>query len=186
MNIKQQNTQISTTLVEQRETAKSPIQVWVTDKLTLRQANAGMLPTHLTELCHAEQIAETLHLVSILNHWANSGTRLLYADRQGLSRVKARLLREAYTAGHIQATVYIGSTTGFTPFAQINLDWLLDNIAETAATVKRGGVGDERERELYEKATRCRITKEPLNLDAVKQYILQRLTELRQEAERTV
>lgn len=37
-----------------------------------------------------------------LNRWAKTRDRLFYPDRQGLYKVKARLLEEAYRAGYIR------------------------------------------------------------------------------------
>jgi hypothetical protein len=51
-------------------------------------APGGVPPSRLAWLCQPAQIERTLHLLFSLNHWAKAREQLLYADRQGLYKVK--------------------------------------------------------------------------------------------------
>jgi hypothetical protein len=91
----------------------------------------GILPSRLDWLCQPERIEQTLQLLFHLNHWARARDCLLYADRQGLYRVKTVLLQRACTLGIIQAAVY---TNNQTDFAQ---DYLLQRATDVAAATVR-------------------------------------------------
>jgi len=62
-------------------------------------APGGIPPSRLAWLCQPERIERTLHLLFSLNHWAKARERLLYADRQGLYRVKAAVVQQAFASG---------------------------------------------------------------------------------------
>src|SRR5256886_9241405 len=75
----------------------------------------GILSSRLDWLCQPEQIERTLHLLFYLNHWAKAREHLLYDDRQGLYKVKAVMLQQAYKVGAIRPVAYID---GSEPFAR--------------------------------------------------------------------
>jgi len=60
-----------------------------------------------------ERIERTLHLLFSLNHRAKARERLLYADRQGLYRVKAAVVQQALAAGLVSPVSYIDGSAGF-------------------------------------------------------------------------
>jgi hypothetical protein len=76
-------------------------------------APGGIPPSRLAWLCQPERIERTLHLLFSLNHWATARERLLYADRQGLYRVKAAVVQQACAAGLLNPVSYIDGRTGF-------------------------------------------------------------------------
>jgi hypothetical protein len=61
-------------------------------------APGGIPPSRLEWLCQPAQIERTLHLLFYLNHWAKAREQLLYADRQGLYKVKAAVVQQAVAA----------------------------------------------------------------------------------------
>ncbi len=73
----------------------------------------GIPRTRLAWLCQPEHVEHTLRLLYSLDHWARARERLLYADRQGLYRVKAALVRQAFAAGLIGPVSYSDGTGGF-------------------------------------------------------------------------
>src|SRR5205823_5398059 len=64
-----------------------------------------------------------------LNHWAKAREHLLYDDRQGLYKVKAVMLQQAYKVGAISPVAYID---GSEPFAR---DYSFDVAIDIAAEV---------------------------------------------------
>jgi len=76
----------------------------------------------------AERIERTLRLLFFLNHWAKARERLLYADRQGLYRVKAALVRQAFAAGLVSPISYIDGSSGFA--REFSLDLAADIATE--------------------------------------------------------
>jgi hypothetical protein len=88
----------------------------------------GIPPSRLAWLCQPERIERTLHLLFSLNHWAKARERLLYADRQGLYRVKAALVRQAFAAGLVSPVSYIDGSRGFA--REFSLDLAADIATE--------------------------------------------------------
>jgi len=82
-------------------------------------APGGIPSTRLVWLCQPEQIERTLRLLYSLNHWAKARERLLYADRQGLYRVKAAVVRQAFAAGLISPVSYTDGSAALDLFARI-------------------------------------------------------------------
>lgn len=82
-------------------------------------APGGIPRARLAWLCQPEQIERTLRLLSSLNHWAKARERLLYADRQGLYRVKAALVQQAFAAGLISPVSYTDGSAALDLFARI-------------------------------------------------------------------
>lgn len=76
-------------------------------------APAGIPPSRLAWLCQPARIERTLRLLFFLNHWAKARERLLYADRQGLYRVKAVLVQQAFAAGLVSPVSYIDGSSSF-------------------------------------------------------------------------
>jgi hypothetical protein len=77
------------------------------------QAPGGIPPSRLAWLCQPERIERTLHLLFYLNHWAKARERLLYAERQGLYRVKAAVVQHAFAVGLVSPVSYIDGSSGF-------------------------------------------------------------------------
>lgn len=166
-------------------------QVWTVESLRraeqrqTRQINAGMLPGQITTLCVVEHIEDTLHKLFFLNHWAKARDRLLYADRQGLYQVKARLLQEAYQAGHIRAISYVSSSAPFVPFGESvwvdgAVEWFLEALWESFSE-HPNDEHSEMARQLYLRMTGQEATPEEVEkLDplAIEAYIRRRLEEL--------
>jgi len=149
-----------------------------------RVANAGMLPERIAELCAPERIENTLRSVFHINHWAKARERLLYADRQGLYLVKARLLREAYNNGQIQAVAYLAQKE-FDPFRDLGLDFFLEIFAEDLADPQAPRFPQVCK--LYRLATGEEIPEppEPPNLSAIERFVRERLEELVRQAEQS-
>jgi hypothetical protein len=92
-------------------------------------APGGIPPSRLEWLCQPAQIERTLHLLFYLNHWAKAREQLLYADRQGLYKVKAALVQQAVAAELINPAAYID---GSAVFAR---DYSFDLAADMATEV---------------------------------------------------
>jgi hypothetical protein len=111
-------------------------------------APGGIPRTRLAWLCQPEHVEHTLRLLYSLNHWARARERLLYADRQGLYRVKAALVRQAFAAGLIGPVSYSDGTGGFA--RDLSLDGFYTTCKvgrETAAnTVSSSGGPSPRQR----------------------------------------
>lgn len=73
----------------------------------------GTSPSRLEWLCQPAQIERTLHLLFYLNHWAKAKEQLLYADRQGLYKVKAAVVQQAVMTGLISPIAYIDGSAAF-------------------------------------------------------------------------
>ncbi len=157
---------------------------------------AGLTASQLVRLCQPEQIERTMHLLFALNHWAKARERLFFADRQGLYKVKAALLRQAYEAGQIVARAYIDGTAAF----GAELKWTIELAAEMSAETilwqleKPDGcsLSDTHEQmaaRLYTRMTgKEAITSadlEALDIQQVEAYIRARLQALEQEARAT-
>jgi len=78
-------------------------------------------PSRLAWLCQPEQIERTLHLLFYLNHWAKARERLPSADRQGLYRVKAAVVRQALAVSLASPVSYIDGSPGFARGFFLNL-----------------------------------------------------------------
>ena len=98
-------------------------------------APAGIPPSRLAWLCQPARIERTLRLLFFLNHWAKARERLLYADRQGLYRVKAVLVQQAFAAGLVSPVSYIDGSSSFArefsldPAADIAAEVFIDRLA---------------------------------------------------------
>lgn len=88
---------------------------------------AAIFPSRLEWLCQPEQIEHTLRLLYELNAWKQAREHLLYADRQGLREVQARVLEQAASVGMVQPTTYLDGTRRFPG------DLLLESVAGNAA-----------------------------------------------------
>ena len=159
-----------------------------------RTAPGGILPSRLDWLCQPEQIEHTLHLLSHLNHWAKARHRYLYADRQGLYKVKAAVLQQVYTVGTITPTTYIDGTRAFAneySFAlaadiasEIFIERLANLLANEHPCVCEDGEDklDLAARKLFTKITGSEATTtadlQKLNEQQVKTYICERLQDI--------
>src|SRR5260370_16662060 len=90
--------------------------------------STGLTSAQMEQLCQAEQLERTLHLLFNMNHWAKARERLFFPDRQGLYQVKAAILRQAHAVGAIEASAYIDGTEGFGK--DITLDIAADLVPE--------------------------------------------------------
>ncbi len=88
---------------------------------------AAIFPARLEWLCQPEHIEHTLRLLYELNAWKGAKEHLLYADRQGLHEVQARVLEQATGSGLVQPTTYLDGTRRFPG------ELLLESVAENAA-----------------------------------------------------
>lgn len=152
----------------------------------------------LEQLCQIERIEETMRLLFALNHWAKARERLFFADRQGLYKIKAATLQQAYASGLLTAKAYIDGTDGFGAdlsfdlAADIATEGFLWRLEELSATP---GYGQEQENDyervvhqLYIRITgRESITSEEveaLDVTRVQTYILASLQALEMQARR--
>ena len=94
----------------------------------------GIAPSRLAWLCQPERIERTLSLLSFLNYWAKARERLLYADRQGLYRAKAAVVRQAFASGLLSPLAYVDGSAGFA--SQFSLDLAADIEALDAEGTK--------------------------------------------------
>ena len=85
--------------------------------------------SRLEWLCQPAQIERTLHLLFYLNHWAKAREQLLYADRQGLYKVKAAVVQQAVAAELINPAAYIDGSAAFAR------DYSFDLAADMATEV---------------------------------------------------
>ncbi len=92
-------------------------------------APGGIPSSRLKWLCQPAQIERTLHLLFYLNHWAKAREQLLYADRQGLYKVKAAVVEQAVAAELINPAAYIDGSAAFAH------DYSFDLAADMAAEV---------------------------------------------------
>jgi len=92
-------------------------------------APGGIPPSRLEWLCRPAQIEQTLRLIFSLNHWAKAREQLLYADRQGLYKVKAAVVQQAVAAELISPVAYIDGSAAFAR------DYSLDLAADMATKV---------------------------------------------------
>jgi hypothetical protein len=92
-------------------------------------APGGVPPSRLEWLCQPAQIERTLHLLFYLNHWAKAREQLLYADRQGLYKVKAAVVQQAVAAELINPAAYIDGSAAFAR------DYSFDLAADMATEV---------------------------------------------------
>ncbi|MBA2286069.1 MAG: winged helix-turn-helix domain-containing protein [Ktedonobacteraceae bacterium] len=105
-----------------------------TNETKARESEEGPVPggislSRLAWLCQPERIERTLHLLFYINHWAKAREQLLYADRQGLYRVKAALIQQAFTAGLLSPVAYIDGSADFAR------DYAFDFTTDMAAEV---------------------------------------------------
>jgi hypothetical protein len=92
-------------------------------------APGGIPSSRLEWLCQPAQIERTLHLLFYLNHWAKAREQLLYADRQGLYKVKAAVVQQAVAAELINPAAYIDGSAAFAR------DYSFDLAADMATEV---------------------------------------------------
>src|SRR5258706_117712 len=92
-------------------------------------APGGIPSSRLKWLCQPAQIERTLHLLFYLNHWAKAREQLLYADRHGLSKLKAEVVQQAVAAQLINPAAYIDRPAAFAR------DYSFDLAADMAAEV---------------------------------------------------
>ncbi len=153
--------------------------------------------SQLEHLCHAERIERTMYLLFTLNHWAKARDRLFFADRQGLYRVKAALLRQAYTQGALSTWCYIdgsasfGEELAFDTAADIAAEgclWRLEELS-TSSPAEQEDSYDQVAHRLYTritgKETVVASEVEALETERVREYVLARLHELAREARAT-
>ncbi|GCE18792.1 hypothetical protein [Dictyobacter kobayashii] len=127
---KEPEAKISNRLVTGWETASNPVYP--------PQANeiGNILPGRLIWLCYAQQIEQTLFQLNHLNHWAKASDRLYYDDRQGLYKIKALFLMQAYENGTILPGGYVDGSVVFhknfaiETAASIAADFLLETLEE--------------------------------------------------------
>ena len=161
--------------------------------------HTGLTSSQLEQLCQPEQLERTLHLLFHLNHWAKAREQLFFADRQGLYRVKAALLRQAFAMGAIEATAYIDGTQSFGK--DIDLALAAD-IASEVIVERLEGLSDPDPymSDIHERfnSMACqfytRMTGKPvasssdvkaLDIEEVREYIYARLQELEAKARST-
>ncbi len=159
--------------------------------------HSSLLSSQLEQLCQAEQIEHTLHLLCVLNHWAKARDRLFYADRQGLYTVKDALLRQAYANGSIEARAYIDGVAGFA--TELNFEsaadiaaeaiiWKLEEIAHFQSSAVQNQ-HDHLARQFYihftGKPTFAYKDIEALEVSPVRDFIFTRLQQLAREARAT-
>jgi hypothetical protein len=99
-----------------------------------RSAPGGIPSSRIEWLCQPAQIERTMHLLFSLNHWAKAREQLLYADRQGLYKVKAAVVQQAVAAGLIRPVAYIDGSAAFAG------DYSFDLAAEMATEVFLDGL----------------------------------------------
>src|SRR5579884_441032 len=158
----------------------------------------GILPSQLAWLCQPEHIERTLYLLFHLNHWIREPDHLLYADRQGLYKVKATVLQQAYAAGLIKPVAYIDESESFASEYFIDLAAYMATerfIDELAASFEDEEFHNDKDevngyaRKLfvrimgYEVATQAHV--EALDKQQVKRYIEKYLENLVAEARST-
>lgn len=158
------------------------------------QQQQAITASQLEALCRAGRIERTMYLLFVLNHWAKARDRLFFADRQGLYRVKAALLRQAYTQGALSTWCYIdgsaafGEELAFDMAADIAAEgclWRLEDLSTSSADEQEDGY-DRIAHRLYTRITgRETIVAsevEALETERVRDYILARLHDLEREA----
>src|SRR5947209_8317427 len=155
----------------------------------------GLTRHQLKQLCQPAHIEHTFHLLFHLNHWAKASERLFFVDRQGLYRVKAALLQQAYTARVITATAYIdgrrdfGKDLALDVAANLATETLMERLADLTYPLVGGDALDQYDRmacQLYTRATgKSLITStDVLDFDVqpIHAYIHARLQELERKA----
>jgi hypothetical protein len=158
------------------------------------QLIAGLTAKQLEVLCQSGQIARTMYLLFSLNHWAKARERLFFADRQGLYRVKAAILCQAYAVGSIEATAYIDGVEGFgagqalTLAAEMGSETVLWHL-EKQFYLSEVDPSTYLANQLYTRMTgKEHVTAadiEKLDRKEIEEYIRVRLVELEQDARRT-
>jgi hypothetical protein len=148
----------------------------------------------LEQLCQAQEIEHTLHLLFSLNHWAKARERLFYADRQGLYAIKGAILRHAYLAGFIEARGYIDGIEGFG--AELAYDmaanvtaesvlWRLEELVDLPASAEQNEI-DQIACQFYTRMTGKKVFTEndlaALQIAQIQEYIVTHLRELEQKA----
>src|SRR5260370_22614432 len=157
----------------------------------------GLTTSRLAQLCGAEQIEHTMHLLCALNHWAKARDHLFFADRQGLYEVKTAILGQAHAAGHIEAYAYIDGIEGFgaelafdmaATIAADGIAWRLEELS-TASSIEEYDIDDRMVCQFYTSMTgKTEITSaevEALDAQHIEAYIRVRLEELEREARDT-
>src|SRR5260221_2959490 len=162
-------------------------------------AAGGIPPSRLAWLCQPARIERTLRLLFFLNHWAKARERLLYADRQGLYRVKAALVRQAFAAGLVSPVSYIDGSSGFArefsldPAADITTEVFIDRLAmlieDHEYLPTDGEESDSAALGLFARITgrhpTSRVDIEALDLEATKDFLQKQLQALIAQARST-
>jgi hypothetical protein len=163
----------------------------------MSQLQQALPVSQLEALCGTERIERTMYLLFVLNHWAKARDRLFFADRQGLYRVKAALLRQAYTQGAVSTWCYIDGSAAFgeelafdmaADIAAEGLLWRLEDLGVSPPD-EQEDTYDQIAHRLYTRITgRETIVAsevEALASERVRDYILARLHDLEREARAT-
>lgn len=151
-------------------------------------------PAYLEELCQGAHIERTIYLLFTLNHWAKARDRLFFVDRQGLYQVKRLLLRQVYARNLIEAQSYINGLDRFgealaceiaADIAAEDFVWRLEELA-APPIAREESQRDRVVRRLYAKMTGRMLISvgdvEALEAPQVRDYILDQLSVLKQEA----
>jgi hypothetical protein len=155
-------------------------------------APAGIPPSRLAWLCQPARIERTLRLLFFLNHWAKARERLLYADRQGLYRVKAVLVQQAFAAGLVSPVSYIDGSSSFArefsldPAADIAAEVFIDRLAilieDDEYLPTDGEESDSAALRLFARITgrqpTSRVDIEALDVEATKDFLQEQLAAL--------
>jgi hypothetical protein len=160
----------------------------------MSQQQQALPASQLEALCRAGRIERTMYLLFVLNHWAKARDRLFFADRQGLYRVKAALLRQAYIQGALSTWCYVDGSAAFgeelafdmaADIAAEGLLWRLGNLSASSPDEQEDHY-DQIAHRLYTRITgRETIVAsevEALATERVRDYILARLHDLEREA----
>ncbi len=163
----------------------------------MSQQQQALPASQLEALCRAGRIERTMYLLFVLNHWAKARDRLFFADRQGLYRVKAALLRQAYIQGALSTWCYVDGSAAFgeelafdmaADIAAEGLLWRLEDLSTSSPDEQEDNY-DQIAHRLYTRITgRETIVAsevEALETERVRDYILARLHDLEREARAT-
>jgi hypothetical protein len=151
--------------------------------------DARIPPSRLAWLCQPARIERTLRLLFFLNHWAKARERLLYADRQGLYRVKAVLVQQAFAAGLVSLVSYIDGSSSFArefsldPAADIAAEVFIDRLAilieDDEYLPTDGEESDSAALRLFARITgrqpTSRVDIEALDVEATKDFLQEQL-----------
>jgi hypothetical protein len=162
-------------------------------------APGGISPSRLEWLCQSAQIERTMYLLFSLNHWAKAREQLLYADRQGLYKVKAAVVQHAVAAELIRPIAYIDGSAAFAGDYSFDLaadmatEVFLDRLAmlfeEEEHLPADADEIDSTALGLFARITGHELTSsadiEMLDVERIKAFLLEHLEELVAEARST-